>query len=234
MSRRQLVAMTGLLLSVGLLVPGIVLPVITVSGQLDPKGVAVLAPRLLDQGLSDSTVASLRPLINPAVLSLLDRAPGGLRGALVNQLGSQIAGKLGSGGPIEVYRQTRSILGSVKHLYLVGSITAATLILLFSVLVPLTKTALVLWAIWHHDPARRRRTLHLVELIAKWSMADVFAVALFIAYLAARASQNSPGAAVSLVTFTATFGPGFFWFAGYCLVSLATQQATARWIMEDP
>jgi len=73
----------------------------------------------------------------------------------------------------------------------------------------------------------------LVELIAKWSMADVFAVALFIAYLAARASQVPAGAgyAPQVVDFTATFGPGFYWFAAYCLVSLATQQATARWIM---
>ncbi len=81
---------------------------------------------------------------------------------------------------------------------------------------------------------RRRRTLHFVELIAKWSMADVFAVALFIAYLAARASQAPrTGRRPSLVTFTATFGLGFFWFAAYCLVSLGTQQATARWIMAD-
>jgi hypothetical protein len=74
-----------------------------------------------------------------------------------------------------------------------------------------------------------------VELIAKWSMADVFAVALFIAYLAAQASQIPPGAGFvpQLVTFAATFGPGFYWFAAYCLVSLGTQQATARWIMSD-
>ena len=68
-------------------------------------------------------------------------------------------------------------------------------------------------------------------------MADVFAVALFIAYLAARARQTVPGpepeVESSLVTFTAAFGPGFYWFAAYCLVSLATQQATARWIMSD-
>ena len=63
-------------------------------------------------------------------------------------------------------------------------------------------------------------------------MADVFAMALIIAYLAARASQvpPGPGYAPQLVAFTATFGPGFYWFAAYCLVSLGTQQATARLI----
>jgi len=32
-----------------------------------------------------------------------------------------------------------------------------------------------------------------------------------------------------LLAFTANFGPGFYWFAGYCLFSLAAQQMTAGW-----
>ena len=232
---RRPLALAGLAISIALLLPGILAPVITVRGHLDPKGVATLAPKLLDEGLSDSTIATIRPLLNPFMLPLLEAQPGGLKGALVSRLGAELGTRLGSGPPIEVYHQTRSILGSVRYLYRVRSPIAATLILVFSVLVPFTKALLVLWAVWHRDPALRRRTLHFVELIAKWSMADVFAVALFIAYLAARASQSpsGPGATASIVTFTATFGPGFYWFAGYCLVSLATQQATARWILSD-
>ena len=82
------------------------------------------------------------------------------------------------------------------------------------------------------DDVRRRRILQFVEAIAKWSMADVFVVALFIAYLAAQASQAPPGdpnVPPPLLAFTATFGPGFYWFAGYCLFSLAAQQMTAGW-----
>ncbi len=229
---RRTLAVAGIVVSLALLIPGVFAPVITVRGNLDPKGVASLAPSLLDKGLTDADVAGLRMLVNPAMLPLLEQAPGGLKGALVARLGTQIGSRLGSGPPIEVYSQTRSILGSVRYLYEVGSFIAATLILLFSVVVPLTKSLLVFWAVTHRDPALRKRTLHFVEMIAKWSMADVFAVALFIAYLAARASQSVSNAAgiPSIVTFTATFGPGFFWFAAYCLVSLATQQATARWL----
>ncbi len=228
-------ALTGLFISVALLIPGLILPVITVSGRLDPQGVATLAPKLLDQGLSEADIAALKPVLNPALLPLLEASPGGLKEALVNQLGSKLGSRLGSGPPIEVYQQTRSILSAVRHLYRVGSPTPATLILLFSVLVPFTKAMLVLWAVTHHDPATRGRTLHFVELIAKWSMADVFAVALFITYLAAKASQSAPGAGAvpSLVNFTASFGPGFYWFAAYCVVSLGTQQATARWLMAE-
>lgn len=234
---RRPLALAGLAVSFALLLPGIFAPVITVRGHLDPEGVAALAPKLLDEGLSDTAIAALRPLLNPVMLPWLDAAPGGLKSAMVSRLGAQLGARLGAGPPIEVYHQTRSILGSVRYLYRVRSPTAATLILLFSVIVPLTKAALVLWAVFHREPAARRRTLRFVETIAKWSMADVFAVALFIAYLAARATQTLPGTgagvAPSIVSFTAAFGPGFYWFAAYCLVSLATQQATARWIMSD-
>jgi hypothetical protein len=231
-SRRTL-ALAGLALAVALLVPGLFLPVITIRGVLQPAGIADLAPKLLSQGISDQSIVALKPLINPMLLPLLEAAPGGLRGALVNKLGTQLAAELKKGSDIEVYQQTRSILGSVQHLYRVGSVTAATLILVFSVLVPFAKASLVMWAVSHRDELRRARTLRLVEIIAKWSMADVFAVALFIAYLAAQATQ-SPGAgsATAVVAFTARFGPGFYWFAAYCVFSLAVQQATARWIMK--
>src|SRR5262249_44198878 len=123
------------------------------------------------------------------------------------------------------------IIGSVRHLYEVGSPMPATLILLFSVIVPFSKGALVAWATFMKQAEARVRTLRFVELIAKWSMADVFVVALFIAYLAAKASQAAPGdpnAVAALVAFTATFGSGFYWFAAYCLFSLASQQVSVR------
>lgn len=233
LSARRGLVLAGLVVTIGVLIPGLVLPVIHLRGVLDPEGVAGLAPQLLEQGLSDETVASLRPMINPALLPFIEFTPGGLRGALVATLGPQISQALTQGPEIEVYQQTRSILGSVRQLYRVGSATAATLILLFSVIVPFTKALLVVWAIFRRDPERRRRTLRFVEIIAKWSMADVFAVALFIAYLAAVASQTASGGAAQVVSFAATFGAGFYWFAAYCLASLAHQQITARWIMAE-
>lgn len=233
LSSRRWLVLAGLAVTIGILIPGLVLPVIHLRGTLDPEGIAQLAPQFLEQGLSDQTVEALRPMINPAMLPFVEMAPGGLKGALVSQLGPQIGRALAAGPEIEVYRQTRSILGSVRQLYRVGSATAATLILLFSVIVPFTKSLMVLWAIYRPDPASRQRTLRFVEIIAKWSMADVFAVALFIAYLAAAASQSAPGSAFQVVSFSATFGPGFYWFAAYCLTSLAHQQATARWIMAE-
>ena len=227
---QRLTALAALAVTLALLIPGLVRPVITVRGLLQPDGVAELAPQLLNQGISDQSIAAIKPLMNPALVPLMEMAPGGMKGALIKQLSTQLATELKKGQPIEVYHQTRSILGSVEHLYRVGSHTAATLILLFSVIVPFAKMSLVSWALFRRDAVARHRTLHLVEIIAKWSMADVFAVALFITYLAAQATQSAPGTSSAIIAFDASFGPGFYWFAAYCVVSLAVQQWTARTI----
>jgi hypothetical protein len=225
-------ALAGVALSVLILLPGLFLPVLTVKGTLNPNGVADLANTILEQGMTDSAINSFRPILNPAMMPLLESGPGGLKGTIVSAIGNQITGQLKTGAPIKVYEQTRSIVGSVQHLYSVGSNAAATLILFFSIIVPITKSLLVTWAVLQSNSDRRRRTLFFVEVIAKWSMADVFAVAVIIAYLAAQASQSPAGsAAASIVTFSASFGSGFFCFAAYCLTSLAVQQLSARWLI---
>src|SRR3990172_8522617 len=129
-TRRRL-ALAALAVTMMLLVPGLVLPVITVRGVLQPAGMADLAPRLLNDGISETSIAAMKPLINPAMLPFLEMTPGGLKAALVKRLSDQVAAELRKGQEIEVYQQTRSILGSVRHLYRVNSDTAATLILLF-------------------------------------------------------------------------------------------------------
>ena len=220
-------ALFGLLVSLALLVPGLLLPVITVRGMLQPDGLAELAPKLIEQGISNEALEMIKPLLNPALVPVLELGPGGLRGSVVGPISAQVAAQLKAGPEIEVYNQTRSILGSVKNLYEVGSNTAATLILLFSVIVPGIKMLLVALALSAPE-SMRRRTLKFVETIAKWSMADVFAVALFITYLAAQATQTVSGVSSAIIAFDARFGAGFYWFAAYCVVSLAVQQWTAR------
>jgi hypothetical protein len=221
-----------LVLSFGLLLPGIFAPVLTIRGVLTKDGVAYVAPLMLDKGLNEETMKTLSALINPSMISMMKALGGDLRQMIIDKLGPQLSTALQDGvGNIEVYQQTRSITSAVRQLYNVGSPVPATLILLFSVVVPVTKGVLVAWAVFMRSDAMRQRTLKFVETIAKWSMADVFAVALFIVFLAAQATQQPPSAleaAPPLLAFTAQFGPGFYWFAAYCLFSLATQQYTAR------
>jgi hypothetical protein len=230
--RNRLVVLTLLVVSVGLLLPGLFAPVLTIRGVLTREGVAHVAPMMLERGLSDETLAVLKSMMNPAIVSFLNATGGDLRKIIIERLSPQITAALQkSVSEVEIYEQTRSIIGSVRRLYEVGSPIPATLILLFSVIVPLGKAALVAWATFMADDRMRLRTLKFVEAIAKWSMADVFVVALFIAYLAAQASQTAasdPNAAPPLIAFTAHFGSGFYWFTAYCLFSLASQQYTRR------
>ena len=218
-----------LVISVALLVPGLFLPVLTIRGVLTRDGIAQMAPTMLERGLDDGTVTALRSMMNPTVLGLLDVTGGDLRQIIIDKVTPALTASLQKNvGEVEVFQQTRSIVSSVRRLYEVGSPVPATLILLFSVIVPFAKTALVGWAVFATEGVARQRTLAFVETIAKWSMADVFVVALFITYLAAMASQSAPAAGPPVVAFTARFGAGFYWFAAYCLFSLASQQLTAR------
>ena len=115
----------------------------------------------------------------------------------------------------EVFRQTQSIVEAVRSLNNSGNTFVAGLILLFSIIVPFTK-AIMLGVILAFRRQRVGYRLYLfVRSISKWSMADVFAVGVFIAYLAAKGTDNLDAVA----------GIGFYCFAAYCLVSNLAFQA---------
>lgn len=233
---RRLIVLALLVASMALLVPGLFSPVLTIRGMLKPEGIAQVAPDLLEKGLGDDSIASLKAMMNPPLVALLEATGGDLRKMVIEKLGPQLTESLRKNAvDVQIYEQTRSIVGSVRHLYEVRSPLPATLILLFSIIVPVAKAVMVVVALFVGDAVRRQRKLRFIEAIAKWSMADVFAVALLIAYLAGQASQTpagDPKAPASLVTFTADFGPGFYWFAAYCIFSLAAQQLTTRFLTE--
>ncbi|MGE0554149.1 MAG: paraquat-inducible protein A [Gemmatimonadales bacterium] len=109
----------------------------------------------------------------------------------------------------EIFRQTQSITEAVRSLHESGNDFVAGLVLLFSIMVPVIKAALLLALFALRSPVGRYRLFSFLRSVSKWSMADVFAVGTFIAYLAAKATDNLDAVA----------GEGFYYFAGYCLVS---------------
>jgi hypothetical protein len=138
--------------------------------------------------------------------------------------------------PVEVtvYEQTRSILGTVQELWRSADYLVSFLILLFSIVVPVTKGAMLLASLTAVPDAVKRRLVTFVDLIGKWSMADVFVVAVFLAFLATRdqAQTNSFNVQVLITQvdvdmathLTSTLGPGFYYFLGYCLFSVLWTQ----------
>jgi uncharacterized paraquat-inducible protein A len=108
----------------------------------------------------------------------------------------------------ELTNETRSVVGAAKKLYETGNTFVAGLILLFSILIPFIKAALIIPIFALKGPTADR-LYRFVRAISKWSMADVFAVGMLIAFLVAQGTAN----------LAAVAGPGFYFFAGYCLVS---------------
>ncbi len=113
------------------------------------------------------------------------------------------------GASREIFRQTQSILQAVESLIKSGNLFVAGLILLFSVTVPLLKAVAFFVILTLKRPVTRHQLYITVRSLSKWSMADVFVVGVFIAYLAAVATDN----------LNAIIEPGFYYFVGYCLIS---------------
>lgn len=109
----------------------------------------------------------------------------------------------------ELFRQTQSVLQAVRTLHESGNDFVAALILFFSVTVPFLKALALVVILAIRNQAARHRLYLMVRSLSKWAMADVFAVGVFIAFLAAEASDNLQGIP----------GAGFYYFAAYCLIS---------------
>src|SRR5690348_13917369 len=103
-----------LIASVALLVPGLFLPVLTIRGVLTREGFAQTTPMLLERGLDDGTVAALRSMMNPTIVGLLDVTGGDLRQTIIDKVTPALTASLQKNvAEVEVFQQTRSIVGSV-------------------------------------------------------------------------------------------------------------------------
>ena len=108
-----------------------------------------------------------------------------------------------------LYEETQSILRAIRRLYDSKNYFVAGLVLLFSVIVPFIKAGILAVIMLSKNPTTKYRLYMFVRSVSKWAMADVFAVGVFIAFMAGNAIDN----------LDAKLHPGFYWFIAYCLVS---------------
>ena len=80
---------------------------------------------------------------------------------------------------------------------------------LISVIVPFIKAGILAVIMVTKNPTTKYRLYMFVRSVSKWAMADVFAVGVFIAFMAGNAIDN----------LDAKLHPGFYWFIAYCLIS---------------
>lgn len=82
--------------------------------------------------------------------------------------------------PEELVTSTFSILGVIEKLYLSNDLFLAILLALFSVFSPILKLSLYWFATSMNDSKKFNRVLQVIHYVGKFSMAEVFALALII------------------------------------------------------
>jgi len=108
-------------------------------------------------------------------------------------------------GYVVVEYQSKGIVGTIIHLFSVN-VFLAIMIGLFSVIIPLCKILLSCLALFHK---RGNRIVKFLKAIGKWSMADVFVVAILLSYFALNSYDTS----------TRRIEHGVYFFSAYCILS---------------
>ena len=144
------------------------------------------------------------------VISLICLYPGLTKPILNIHIGAQIPLL----GEFELFDRTQSVMSGIRLLYEFDNNLVASLILLFSVIVPILKAVILFIVLAFKNWRFRTQAYNFVAVIGKWSMADVFVVGVFLAYLAT-ASEESISSSIH---------EGFYYFTAYCLISLLSIQ----------
>jgi uncharacterized paraquat-inducible protein A len=114
-----------------------------------------------------------------------------------------------------IFEETRSIWQTVISLEEAGYAAVGMMVVTFSVILPISKGLLIIWT-WL-SPARWR--WQLISMVSKWSMADVFVVAILVAFFTAKATAE----------LQSSLHDGFYWFTAYCLLSIISGQCLANY-----
>ncbi len=190
--QRKIFCLALIVVSLGLLYPGVTQPVLTLTGTVEKAKIAELG---IDMIAGEDADNETRQML----------------GAISSFLGfDRIEGEL------VAYDNTRSIWGTVEDLARTGNLPVALLIVFFSLVIPLFKLALQVASLFIDRPDLRTPLLWLNGALSKWSMSDVFVMGVLVAYMAGKAS----GQMGDLLTMHASLQPGFYYFLGYCLFAI--------------
>ena len=113
-------------------------------------------------------------------------------------------------GDIVLSFESKGVMGSIEKLWESGDIVVALVILLFSVLVPVSKVFSLLFISIFMQSRFAHNIVKFFKLIGKWSMVDVFVVAVFLVYLTANKGDIS----------RAEVEVGLYFFLAYVIVSM--------------
>ncbi|KOY86791.1 hypothetical protein AD998_12140 [bacterium 336/3] len=114
-------------------------------------------------------------------------------------------------GEIIFYHQNKSILDVIGVLFEKGNYLVGICIFLFSLVIPFGK--LILGGLSVSGYYQKEKIDNWIQKIGKWSMADVFVVAIFLSFM----SFNNFNTGISTKSDTLI---GFYFFLVYCMLSI--------------
>ncbi len=183
-----------LVLSIAFLIPGLSLPMLTLTATVDKA-----------------------EMIDIAVNSLF--TPEGAN-SMPAQIAKTMLHQMDIDGKVNIFDKTRSVLGTMEDLISTGNVFVGLLIGLFAIVVPLSKLVLLGSAAIVRGNNHQLMLRKISGLISKWSMSDVFVMAILVGYLAGNATKSSGDA----VQMAAELGAGFYFFTAYCFCSIFSSQ----------
>ena len=117
-------------------------------------------------------------------------------------------------GKVVFKYESKGIITTVLELMRSGNVFIAAVLFTFSVVTPVIKHFFAFIAILASRTAVRRKYVHFLSVIGKWSMADVMVVAVLLSFFVSGKDEFSDS----------WLGAGLYFFAGYCVLSLIAIQ----------
>jgi hypothetical protein len=181
-------------LSIVFLIPGITQPLLTIQATIEKQEMIEIAK----QSLLTS-----------------DQANG-----FVQNILRAVVDKIHVQGSVQVFESTRSLWGTLVQLINHHHIVVGLLISLFGVIIPLFKICITVFALLAKSEKIKGNLLKISSMLSKWSMSDVFVMALLLVFLTVNANEQ----AINAVEMHAKLEIGFYCFSAYCVLAIAAAQ----------
>lgn len=117
-------------------------------------------------------------------------------------------------GDVVLQHESKGIVSTFSKLFQSGNLFIAFLLLVFSIVIPLLKLAISFVVLLAPRLPATALFLRCLQVVGKWSMTDVFVVAVLLAFFAADSGELT----------NADLEHGLYFFAGYGLLSLLASQ----------
>ena len=127
-------------------------------------------------------------------------------------------------GDVILSFESKGILGSISKLFDSGENMVALTILIFSVIIPLLKIFTLIFVILAKEFNFAHMIVRFFKLLGKWSMIDVFVVAVFLVYFTSNQGEVTQ----------AEIEVGLYFFLIYVLLSMVTAIMTHRLLIKSP